>query len=133
MHITKDTILKYDVSGPRYTSYPTAPEWSGDIGEAQYAQKLKQFSTAAKTLSLYFHLPFCASMCSFCGCNVVIRPADEKYGDEYLGYLFREIELVGEKLGPKPKVRQLHWGGGTPTFLTERQIEKLFLKITKHF
>ncbi len=133
IHMTKAMIEKFDVPGPRYTSYPTAPEWSTDVTPQIYQNKLHDFGKNDKTLSLYIHIPFCRTMCSFCACSVVIRPKDEKYGDEYLRYLFKEIDLVRKSIGRKKKVKQFHWGGGTPTFLTEKQIEKLFYKIQENF
>lgn len=131
--IDKATIIKYDVPGPRYTSYPTAPVWSDEVNEDVYINQLKAFGQTDKTLSLYIHIPFCQSMCTFCACSVLIRKAEKKYGDEYLQHLFREIELISKYIGKRPVVRQLHWGGGTPTFLTEEQIQQLFLKIQRHF
>ena len=133
MNITRETISKFDISGPRYTSYPTAPEWSVEVKESAYQDKLTEFSHSDKTLSLYVHIPFCRSMCTFCACNVIIRQHHEKYGDEYLDYLFREMDLVYQWLSLKRKVRQLHFGGGTPTFLTEQQLERLFKKIQEYF
>ncbi len=133
MHITKETILKYDKPGPRYTSYPTAPEWSVQTSSIMYEEKLRQFGKNDKTLSLYLHLPFCKSMCTFCACSVIIRKTDAKYADEYLDYLFKEIELIRAKLGKNKAVRQLHWGGGTPNFLNEDQMERLFKKINENF
>ena len=131
--IDRETISKYDVVGPRYTSYPTAPEWTKDVTAGVYTEKLKAFGRTSKTASLYIHIPFCQSMCYFCACNVVIRKKEDKYGDEYLNFLFKEIELVRKSLGGKKKIRQLHWGGGTPTFLSETQIERLFQKINENF
>src|SRR3989338_143102 len=116
--IDKETILKYDTPGPRYTSYPTAPVWSEDVNEKTYISKLHSFSKSAKTLSLYIHIPFCQSMCTYCACNVIIRKHDEKYGDEYLKYLFKEIQLVAQHIGKRKTIKQFHWGGGTQTFLT---------------
>lgn len=133
MNITKEIILKYDVAGPRYTSYPTAPEWSPVVTAVTYRQKLKEFGEGSKTLSLYIHIPFCQTMCSFCACSVIIRKQKEEYGDEYLEYLFKEIDFVRQAIGKKAKVRQFHWGGGTPTYLNEAQIEKLFNKVTENF
>jgi len=133
MTIDKSTILKFDVAGPRYTSYPTAPAWSDEVNEEVYIQKLKGFGRADKTLSLYIHIPFCQTMCSFCGCNVVIRKQEEKYGDEYLRHLFKEIDLVVHYIGTKKIVKQFHWGGGTPTYFDERQIEQLFEKVKQNF
>lgn len=131
--IDKSTILKYDIPGPRYTSYPTAPNWTSQIKEETYINCLKKLGASNKTLSLYIHIPFCQSMCTYCGCNVVIRKNDTKYGDEYLSYLFKEIDLVSKYLGKKMVVRQFHWGGGTPTFLDEEQMQRLFNKVKENF
>lgn len=131
--INKQTILKFDVPGPRYTSYPTAPVWNESVNESVYIEKLKAFGRGNKTLSLYIHIPFCQTMCTFCGCNVVIRKQDEKYGDEYLSYLFKEMKLVAGYIGRKMKVKQFHLGGGTPTFLSEAQLERLFRQVQKYF
>lgn len=130
--IDKEIVRKFDVPGPRYTSYPTAPEWYA-MGEDVYRQKLRAFGESDRTLSLYVHIPFCRSMCYFCACNVIIRPNSEKYGDEYLDYLSQEIDLVAKAIGRRKPIRQLHWGGGTPTFLTESQIERLFRKVQSRF
>src|SRR3989338_6884777 len=132
-NITKDLILKYDQPGPRYTSYPTAPEWSTEVADQVYQEKLREFGQNDKTLSLYIHIPFCRTLCSFCACNVVIRPKYEKYGDEYLKYLFKEIDLVRHFIGRKKTIKQFHWGGGTPTYLNEPQIERLFKKVQENF
>ncbi len=131
--IDKSTILKYDVQGPRYTSYPTAPEWSSGVDAAIYKDKLKDFGRSSKTLSVYIHIPFCEQLCYFCACMKVIRSKDEKYGEEYLEHLFKEIELVAQAIGRRRTVKQLHWGGGTPTFLSEDQMERLFKKICDSF
>ncbi|MCA9406522.1 MAG: oxygen-independent coproporphyrinogen III oxidase [Candidatus Omnitrophica bacterium] len=131
--IDKETIQKYDIAGPRYTSYPTAPVWSNQLTEQQYIEKLKNFGQTDKTLSLYIHIPFCQSMCSFCACNVIIRQLDPKYGDEYLNYLFREAEKVAGYIGRKAAVKQFHLGGGTPTFLNSDQLTQLYQKMEKLF
>lgn len=131
--IDRETILKFDVPGPRYTSYPTAPNWNTEVNESIYIKKLNQLGHSSKTLSLYVHLPFCQSLCTFCACNVIIRKKEDKYADEYLKFLFQEIELVSGYIGRKKTIKQLHWGGGTPNFLTEEQIERLFKKTQEHF
>ncbi len=131
--IDKQTIRKYDIAGPRYTSYPTAPNWTTDVNQDTYIEKLKVFGKTNKTLSLYIHLPFCESMCTYCACNVVIRKKDVKYAEEYLKYLFKEIDLVARYIGRNMPVKQFHWGGGTPTFLNEDQIERLFKKVAENF
>ena len=131
--IDKQTILKYDVAGPRYTSYPTAPEWSSAVGADVYAAKLKAFGQNDKTLSLYIHIPFCEQLCYFCACNKVIRPKEQKTGDEYLDHMFKEIDMVARAIGTRKTVRQLHWGGGTPTYLNEDQLRRLFTKVASTF
>ncbi len=131
--IDKNTIKKFDIAGPRYTSYPTAPVWSNEVNEGVYIEKLKNLGQSDKSLSLYMHIPFCQTLCSFCGCSVVIRKREEKYGDQYLERLFKEIDLVRKYIGDKKLIKQFHWGGGTPTYLSERQIERLFNKVEENF
>ena len=133
LSLNKEIIQKFDVPGPRYTSYPTAPEWKDDFLQETYGEKLKAYGQTNKTLSVYIHIPFCQTLCRYCGCNVVIRKSDEKYGDEYLDYLEKEIDLVTNAIGRRMPIRQLHWGGGTPTFLTENQIKRLYQKIADSF
>lgn len=131
--INKEIIRKYDVPGPRYTSYPTAPQWTNQVNETMYINKLKDLGLTDKTASLYVHIPFCRSLCSFCACNVIIRREDEKFGDEYLRYLFKEIDLIRASIGKKMKIKQLHFGGGTPTFLNETQLINLTQKLKDAF
>jgi oxygen-independent coproporphyrinogen-3 oxidase len=133
MNVDKSTIIKFDKPGPRYTSYPTAPEWSATVQSAVYQEKLLQFGKTNKTLSLYVHIPFCESLCYFCGCSMMVRKNEDRYGDEYLTYLEKEIDMVSASIGVKTTVRQLHWGGGTPSFLSEAQMIRLFKKITATF
>lgn len=133
MKIDKETILRFDKPGPRYTSYPTAPEWSDAIKAATYEEKLRQFGKSDKTLSLYIHIPFCESLCYFCGCTMNVRKDEERYGDEYLDHLQKEIKFVSKQIGRKPLVRQLHWGGGTPSFLSEAQMTRLYGMVDEHF
>ena len=133
MIIDKKTLQKYDVAGPRYTSYPTAPQWTREVNADTYALALTAFGKNDKTLSLYVHIPFCEQLCYFCACNKVIRARDEKVGDEFLEVLFKELDMVSSLLERRKVIRQLHWGGGTPTFLSEAQIERLFLRIRTLF
>jgi len=133
MKIDKSTILKFDRPGPRYTSYPTAPEWSSEVSADQYAAKLAAFDATDKTLSLYVHIPFCESLCYFCACTMNVRPQEEKYGDEYLDYLEKELALVTRHLKKRKAIRQLHWGGGTPSFLSEAQMVRLYEMIDARF
>jgi len=133
MLIDKNTLQKYDVAGPRYTSYPTAPQWSTDVNADAYALALKDFGQNDKSLSLYIHIPFCEQLCYFCACNKVIRAKEEKVGDEFLNHLFKEIDMVVGHIKRRKLIRQLHWGGGTPTYLSEEQMKELFSKIQSVF
>ena len=131
--ITRETIKKFDVVGPRYTSYPTAPQWTNEFDQNSYITKLQRFAKTDKSLSLYIHIPFCQSMCTYCGCNVIIRPQENKYGDEYVSYLEKEIDLLTKHIGQDRKIKQFHWGGGTPTYLNNEQIKRLFTKVQNSF
>jgi oxygen-independent coproporphyrinogen-3 oxidase len=125
-------IQKYDRPGPRYTSYPTAPEWKESFGEAQYVDHLARAEKAGGPLSLYVHLPFCREMCRFCGCNVVATH-DRTRADAYLDLLEQEVALVAAKLPTRRSVSQLHWGGGTPTFLDQKQLVRCHEILARHF
>ena len=122
-------FVKFSKPGPRYTSYPTAVEFSKDFSYEQYLQILRQQS---KDLSLYFHLPFCRSACYFCGCNVIYTSKDENK-ERYLGYLFKELDLLEKFTNTKRKVVQMHFGGGTPTFFSANQLQRLIEKIKSIF
>jgi oxygen-independent coproporphyrinogen-3 oxidase len=130
--MTVELLKKYDRPGPRYTSYPTAVEFSAAFGPAEYAERLDEADRAAGPLSLYAHLPFCEHRCTFCGCHVVITK-DQDIVENYLGYLHREIDLLAARLPHRRRVSQYHWGGGTPTHLTPAQMEALHRKLTDHF
>jgi oxygen-independent coproporphyrinogen-3 oxidase len=129
-----DALLRrLDVPIPRYTSYPTAPIWTETVGRRSYADALSRASrTPERPISLYVHVPFCKERCSFCGCNVVIS-RNTSSADAYLGAVMREMDRVAELLGERRTVAQIHWGGGTPTFLEERQIEALWTAIARRF
>ncbi len=131
--LTPELLARYDRPGPRYTSYPTAPQFSAAFGEASYRERLAAAARRAdEPLSMYVHLPFCEARCTFCGCNVVISP---RRGPEepYLAALEAELELLAEALAPRRRLSQLHWGGGTPTYLDPAQCERLFEAITSRF
>ena len=113
-----ELIQKYDRPGPRYTSYPTAPEWTEAFGPSQFSETLERADGEKGPLSIYVHLPFCREMCRFCGCNVVATH-DRSRADDYLDVLEREVAMVAERIPHRRTVTQLHWGGGTPTFLDE--------------
>jgi oxygen-independent coproporphyrinogen-3 oxidase len=127
-----DLIRKYDRPGPRYTSYPTAPEWKDDFGPREYAEHLARADAQGGPISIYVHLPFCREMCRFCGCNVVATH-DRTRADAYLDSLEKEIALVAAHLPRRRTVTQLHWGGGTPTFLDERQLARCHQIIGREF
>jgi oxygen-independent coproporphyrinogen-3 oxidase len=129
-----DALLRrLDVPIPRYTSYPTAPVWTEGIGRAAHAAALTSASRRPeRPISLYVHIPFCRDRCSFCGCNVVIS-RNTSAADSYLAALLREMDTVAALLGDRRWVSQIHWGGGTPTFLEERQIEALWQGIAQRF
>jgi len=127
-----DLIKKYDRPGPRYTSYPTAPEWTDAFREPQYVEHLARAERAGGPLSMYVHLPFCREMCRFCGCNV-IATHDRSRADAYLDVLEKEVALVAAHLPTRRDVSQLHWGGGTPTFLDEKQLTRCHAILARHF
>ncbi|TXE89147.1 oxygen-independent coproporphyrinogen III oxidase [Campylobacter volucris] len=122
-------FVKYSKAGPRYTSYPTAVEFNTNFNYNEYLQILKNQQAP---LSLYFHLPFCRSACYFCGCNVIYT-AKEESKERYLEYLFKELDLLATILNTNRIVEQMHFGGGTPTFFSATQLEKLILKIKSIF
>lgn len=114
-------IQKYNYSGPRYTSYPTALEFSDQYGESQFLQAVARYPD--RPLSLYVHIPFCHKLCYFCGCNKIVTRQQHK-ADQYLDALEQEI-IHRAPLFAGRTVKQLHWGGGTPTYLNKAQISRL--------
>ena len=134
MKSVQDLVRKYDQPGPRYTSYPTAVEFTPKVTPADYARHLDLASTIpGSPLSLYTHLPFCEKRCLFCGCHVVASPLRDRVAPPYLEHLKREIALAAGRLGERTVVAQYHWGGGTPTYLTTGQMEELFGAFAAHF
>ena len=134
-HVISEQLLKrFDIPGPRYTSYPTADRFVEAFVEADYIQALEQrrAGSMALPLSLYIHIPFCESVCYYCACNKVITKHHEKAA-EYLRYLTREVELQVKHFGRGHSVSQLHLGGGTPTFLSDSEIEDLMAMIRRNF
>ncbi len=131
IQIDPQLLAKWNDPVPRYTSYPTAPQFYA-MEEKQLSDRLTAFDATRKPLSLYFHIPFCKTMCLFCGCSVVLNRKPERQ-TIYLRHLFREMELVASHFAHKRLVTQLHFGGGTPTSLTEEQFEQLMEKIHTHF
>lgn len=130
--LSKELAQKYSRPGPRYTSYPTAPNWSKNFRPDDFHQALQTSNKKGSPLSLYFHIPFCEERCTFCACSVVATKRHE-VAKPYLKALEKEIDCVSEVLAPNRSVVQIHWGGGTPTYLSPEQISELFLHIQKHF
>ena len=127
-------LKKYDKAGPRYTSYPTAPYFHEGIDEKVFIKHIHQdnASIANRDLSLYFHIPFCDTLCYFCGCSMMVTRNQSKI-EQYIEYLEKEIILLKQQIDDDRKVIQLHWGGGTPTHLSPAQIRKLGAIIHKYF
>jgi oxygen-independent coproporphyrinogen III oxidase len=132
LNVTQEILDRYNVAGPRYTSYPTAPEWLESFGVPEYEQTLRQSNESGGSLSIYIHLPFCDRLCLFCGCNVVIKK-DHSVLIPYLQKLKWEIQRLSEILDSSRQVVQFHWGGGTPTYLDASQLEDLFLYVKERF
>ncbi len=129
-----ELIKRYDRTGPRYTSYPTANQFNERVDACDYTTWARQSNEdlIPRSLSLYFHLPFCNTICYYCACNKIVTKNTQRAID-YLTDLHHEIELQGELFDSDRVVEQLHWGGGTPTFLTAEQMHRLMLKIGRHF
>ena len=125
-------IERYDRSGPRYTSYPTAAQFRPDFGETQYREFAARSNLSARPLSLYFHLPFCARLCFYCGCNKIVTK-NRARAAPYLERLHREIALQGALFDRTRRVEQLHWGGGTPTFISHDEMRELMRVTRAHF
>lgn len=131
--ITPDLLLKYDRPGPRYTSYPTVPEWRNTFNDEAYKKALVQASQHHDSpLSLYVHIPFCAQRCAYCGCNTITAPIEAQV-NRYLDDVEQEIASVSARLGKRKTVSQCHWGGGTPTFLDEPRMRRLFAMLSRYF
>lgn len=129
--INFDAFVKYSKPGPRYTSYPTALEFSDEFNYDEYTKRLRN-SDKNRPLSLYFHLPFCRSACYFCGCNVIYTSKSDKMG-RYLDYVDKELDILSAVLDTNRKVTQMHFGGGTPTFYSASELNRLIKSIKRHF
>jgi oxygen-independent coproporphyrinogen III oxidase len=134
--ITPELLTRFDVPGPRYTSYPTADRFVEAFGEADYVQALVQRISGSvgkpSPLSLYIHIPFCESLCYYCACNKIITKHKERAAD-YLKYLTKEVALHTQHLGAGQSVSQLHLGGGTPTFLSDDELRQLMAMLRQNF
>ena len=127
-----DLIHRYDKAGPRYTSYPTALELHDGFGDKEYREHIEKSNAAGGPLSLYFHIPFCDTVCFYCACNKIITK-NRKHAEPYLNNLYKEISLQGSLFDKDRVVNQLHWGGGTPTFLSFEQMKALMDATRKSF
>lgn len=132
--ITADLITKFDVSGPRYTSYPTADRFVEAFDEQDYQQAIthRQIVQQSAPVSMYVHIPFCDSLCFFCACNKIVTKHHER-SQTYLAYLKKEIRLHLLLLGKKTKLSQLHLGGGSPTFFNDAELAELVTHLKEHF
>lgn len=128
----EDLIAKYDKAGPRYTSYPTAVQFTEEFGSNEYMEAAKASNARMNPLSLYFHIPFCATICFYCGCNKIITK-NRSRSQPYLDRVYKEIKMQGEIFNNKAPVKQLHWGGGTPTFLSHDEMRTLMEKTHEEF
>ncbi|HEX5330977.1 oxygen-independent coproporphyrinogen III oxidase, partial [Sulfuricurvum sp.] len=126
-----DKFTKYSKPGPRYTSYPTALEFSDSFDYNGFLAKLHA-QEPSRPLSLYFHLPFCKNACYFCGCNVVFTSKEDKK-ERYIDYLTRELQILSQHIDVNRPVIQLHFGGGTPTFFDADQLNRIISAIKSHF
>ncbi|MDP3830412.1 MAG: coproporphyrinogen III oxidase, partial [Ignavibacteriaceae bacterium] len=125
---------KYDRPGPRYTSYPTAPQFNEEFNSGKLLDEIVKtnYGDNLSDLSLYFHLPYCDTLCYFCGCNMIITRNRDRV-KEYVNYVKKEIDLLRSYINVDRKVTQLHWGGGTPTHLNPDEINDLASYIKTSF
>ena len=134
--VTPELLRRFDVLGPRYTSYPTADRFVEAFGPQDVADALAQRSASpaalAMPLSLYVHIPFCEQLCYYCACNKIITKKHEK-GAQYLRTLAREVDLYAQQIGTVKAVTQLHLGGGSPTFLTDDELSSLMAMLRRSF
>ncbi|MEW6050951.1 MAG: oxygen-independent coproporphyrinogen III oxidase [Candidatus Zixiibacteriota bacterium] len=128
-----ELLRKYDRSGPRYTSYPTVPVWKEEIGRIHYEEALRAASErATDPLAIYCHIPFCQRRCYYCGCNTVITNSTSRV-DSYSSALLRETRHVVSLLGDRRTINQLHFGGGTPTFIDPARFARILQSLSEEF
>ena len=125
-------IRKYDKAGPRYTSYPTAVQFHDGFGAAEYRQEAQAGNATGKPLSLYLHIPFCDTVCFYCACNKIVTK-NRRHAVPYLDHLHQEMALQGALFDHSRPVTQLHWGGGTPTFISPVEMRELMRVTGEHF
>jgi len=124
VYFDQDLVVRYGGRGPRYTSYPTALQFNDELTQADYEAKARESNDSDVPLSLYVHIPFCHSLCYYCGCNKIVTRNEERVS-RYMEMLYKEIEMQSKLFDRKRKVEQLHFGGGTPTYLDKEQLAAL--------
>jgi oxygen-independent coproporphyrinogen-3 oxidase len=127
-----DLIVRYGGRGPRYTSYPTALQFSDSLTADDYRQNAIASNASGKPLSLYVHIPFCHTLCYYCGCNKIVTRNQDRVA-RYMEMLYREIDMQAELFDKNRKIEQLHFGGGTPTYLDREQLDALMAKLRSAF
>ena len=127
-----DLIVRYGGRGPRYTSYPTALQFSEELTADDYRENAIASNASGVPLSLYVHIPFCHTLCYYCGCNKIVTRNQDRV-DRYIEMLYREIEMQSELFDKSRKIEQLHFGGGTPTYLDKEQLDDLMAKLRGAF
>ena len=132
LEVNLDLVMKYNVPGPRYTSYPPATCFRSDVSWDELSPHIQKDQDIHREISLYYHLPFCRSLCWFCGCTTIITK-DSNQSVQYVQYLKKEMELLSPFVNNQRKVGQLHFGGGTPTFLAPKELRTLGEAIHSHF
>jgi oxygen-independent coproporphyrinogen III oxidase len=132
LKVDLDLVQKYNVAGPRYTSYPPATKFTEALAWSELAEKILENNKTERDLSLYFHIPFCETLCWFCGCTTVIT-LNHSQGQTYINYLEKEVAQMATLINPRRKAVQLHFGGGSPTFLSPDEIRRLGAIIHKYF
>jgi oxygen-independent coproporphyrinogen-3 oxidase len=132
LKVDLELVKKYNVAGPRYTSYPPATKFTDSLKWPELAERILENNRTERDLSLYFHVPFCETLCWYCGCTTVIT-LNHGQGGTYLDYLDKEVTQMSTLLNPRRKAVQLHWGGGSPTFLQPDEIRRLGEIIHRRF
>ncbi len=132
LHFDLPLINRYDKAGPRYTSYPTALELHDGFTDTDYRQHIEKSNTAGGPLSLYVHIPFCDTVCFYCACNKIVTK-NRSHAQPYVDNLCKEIAMQGALFDKNRVVNQLHWGGGTPTFLSYEQMQQVMTATREHF
>ncbi|BAP17048.1 oxygen-independent coproporphyrinogen III oxidase [cyanobacterium endosymbiont of Epithemia turgida] len=125
-------LNKYNKSVPRYTSYPPATEFNTEVKEIDFWAGIGVENYKTKPISLYCHIPFCETACYFCGCNTIITK-NKRIAPTYLSYLIQDIHQIAALVSPTRKVNQIHWGGGTPNYLNQLQLDQLFNSLINNF